>query len=327
VEFNYCMRRKIENIDFLTPILIPSFSSKGIKQFRMMYNFLENRLTEASLVSAYDLYYKFIDADNIYETEILFIDSGGYEAISEHDLSDVYGNEYSPNEWTLEFYLEQVNRIEPITNIVLVNYDFQGMSTLEQIEKSKDIFKMFPIYTSDFLYKSIKDNGILNIDEYLENIELVSSFSILGFTEKELGRSVFERCRNIYRIREALEDLGLDKPIHIFGCLDPLNIIVYFLCGADIFDGLSWLRYSFYNYNPTYFNSYSISRGFWNLTDVEVKLLSCSENLIILNELKKKMNCFTKTKDLTIFNLDKKTTDEILKLVEKVYKGEKEYGR
>ncbi|WP_077428550.1 queuine tRNA-ribosyltransferase family protein [Anoxybacillus flavithermus] len=322
MDFNYCMRRKIENVNVMTPILVPSFSSKGIKHFKMMYNFLVNRLTEASLVSAYDLYYKFIDAEKIYETEIVFIDSGGYEAIAEHDCSDIYGNEYSPNEWKLDFYLEQVNKIEPLTNIVLVNYDSQGMSTLEQIEKAKDIFSMFPHYTSDFLYKPIKDNGLLNINEYLEHIELVSPFSILGFTEKELGQSVLERCRNIYRIREALEGAGLDKPIHIFGCLDPLNIIVYFLCGADIFDGLSWLRFSFYNNNPTYFNSYSISRGFWHLSDVEVKLLSCSENLITLNELKKKMNHFTKIKDLTLFNLDKKTNNEILKLVEKVYKGE-----
>ncbi len=41
-------------------------------------------------------------------------------------------------------------------------------------------------------------------------------------------------------------------PLHIFGCLTPKEIIMYYLCGADIFDGLSWQRYFFDHLNTYY---------------------------------------------------------------------------
>ena len=35
------------------------------------------------------------------------------------------------------------------------------------------------------------------------------------------------------------------KPIHIFGCSDPKSIILLVLSGADIFDGLGWIKHAF----------------------------------------------------------------------------------
>src|SRR5437762_1985645 len=66
--------------------------------------------------------------------------------------------------------------------------------------------------------------------------------SDLVFVEQELGRSILERARNIARIRRALVEIGNDLPIHIFGCLDPGLVRYYAMAGADIFDGLQWLR-------------------------------------------------------------------------------------
>lgn len=319
----YCKQRRIKPLDFVTPILVPSFSSKGIKDIGQVHTYYKEYLLDASLVSAFDLHYENILNDNLYESEILFVDSGGYERDKEHDMSDIYGNEYIPNVWNRELYYAQIKRIEPITRTVLVNYDYvERFSLFEQIDKANENFASFPHFASDFLCKPISESSLnLDINDYCESIQKVFSFSILGFTEKELGSSVLERCTNIFKIREALYQEGLDTPIHIFGCLDPLNIMVYFLSGADIFDGLSWLRYSFYNGVPTYFNSFSIEGGLWNCKDTEVKALSIMENLKHLNKLKSRMIEFTKTNDWYALGLEEKHLLEIQKIIKTIQGG------
>jgi len=316
---NYlCKERLVNGIEATTPILIPSFSSKGIRHFAEIFYNLKDYLSEATLFSSYDLYYNLIDGKQIYETEILFIDSGGYEAGIEPDLSEVYDFPHKPLDWNEEFYFKQIACIEPMTDIVLINYDYMGLPVIEQINKANSIFSKFPLFSSDFLIKPESREGKINIESVINNVSKLSSFSILGFTEKELGYSVYERCQNICKIRNALDDIGLNQPIHIFGCLDPLNIIVYFLCGADIFDGLSWLRYGFKDNNPVYFNSLAISSGKWNLRTDELKLISYLENIKTLNNLKHKMKLFTQENDLSVFELDETTEREITKIIDLV---------
>lgn len=317
-----CEERVVSIIETHTPILIPSFSSKGINQFDKIFNSLKDYLSEVTLLSAYDLYYKLIDIKHIYETDILFIDSGGYEASLEPDLSEIFGFEHKPRDWTEEFYIDQINCLENITNIVLVNYDYPSIPFSEQVTRAKSIFAKYPLCASDFLVKPDTISGVFNIEELLKSLTLVSEFSIIGFTEKELGLSVYERCKNIYKIRKRLDQLGLDKPIHIFGCLDPLNIIIYFLCGADLFDGLSWLRYGFQNNQPTYFNSFAISSGKWTYTNDQIKLMTYLENINILNNLKHKMKRFIKEKDLAIFELERQTEREIINIISSINKEE-----
>ena len=53
--------------------------------------------------------------------------------------------------------------------------------------------------------------------------------------------------KNIAQIRRALDGVGLDTPLHVFGSLDTVTTPMYFMAGADIFDGLTWLRFAFYN--------------------------------------------------------------------------------
>jgi hypothetical protein len=50
---------------------------------------------------------------------------------------------------------------------------------------------------------------------------------------------------NIASLRNEIDRHFKDLPIHIFGSLDTLSTYLYFLAGADIFDGLTWLRYAF----------------------------------------------------------------------------------
>jgi len=54
---------------------------------------------------------------------------------------------------------------------------------------------------------------------------------------------------------QALDKADSNIPIHVFGSLDPISTPLYFLSGADYFDGLTWLRYAYldgyavYNHN------------------------------------------------------------------------------
>jgi queuine/archaeosine tRNA-ribosyltransferase len=41
-------------------------------------------------------------------------------------------------------------------------------------------------------------------------------------------------------------------PIHVFGCFDPQTIVHLFFAGADVFDGLAWMRYYFHNGHSFY---------------------------------------------------------------------------
>lgn len=50
---------------------------------------------------------------------------------------------------------------------------------------------------------------------------------------------------NIATLRLALNRAGLETPIHLFGSLDTITTPMYFVAGADIFDGLTWLRLAF----------------------------------------------------------------------------------
>ncbi|SCC69788.1 Uncharacterized protein BCZB5J_06437 [Bacillus cereus] len=317
--------RKIKKIDYDTPILVPSFSSKGFPHVKELHSYLKEKLTEASLISVYDLYYKYLEHSQIYESDILIVDSGGYESNHEHDISDIYNSLYIPKEWNVELYESQVKILKPITDILLVNFDPKEVYTLrEQVELAQESFSKFPEFSSDFLCKPFNYGELLiDVDNLTKQINLLSTFDVVGFTEKELGGSVFERAMSIYKIRRALMKIGLETPIHIFGCVDPISIVLYFLCGADIFDGLSWLRFSFKNNTPTYLNHHALYSGIWNQLDNEVKVLSYVENLGVLSQLKDQMISFSKSSDweeLGVGATELREIKRILKVIMQNYK-------
>jgi hypothetical protein len=280
--------RSIKKLNINTPILIPSFSSKGFPEIDQIYDSLKEKLTDASLISAYDLHYGYFEQSKIYESDVVFIDSGGYERNKNHDISDIYGVEHIGREWCEQQHVKQTQSLEPATDIVIVNYDSEkAISLEEQIEKATIFFEEFPSFATNFLCKPVRvDEILIDVDLVTQRIDKFTTFDILGFTEKELGESILERATNIYRIRSAMIHAGLDIPIHIFGCIDPLSITLYFHCGADIFDGLSWLRFSFKNGTPKYLNHYALSEGYWDKKDNEIKLLAFSENLAELRRIK-----------------------------------------
>ena len=84
---------------FRTPLLVPSFSSKGFPEMKEIIALMREFITGAVLVSAYDEYYGNLTSQKLTFPSVIFLDSGGYEARVEHDLSESYGQDYKPNKW------------------------------------------------------------------------------------------------------------------------------------------------------------------------------------------------------------------------------------
>jgi hypothetical protein len=62
-----------------------------------------------------------------------------------------------------------------------------------------------------------------------------------------LGRRIFDRIKRISELRKRLDDAGISVPIHVWGGLNPLLTPLFFFAGAEIFDGISWMRYAYQN--------------------------------------------------------------------------------
>jgi hypothetical protein len=97
-------------LNFTTPLLVPSFSSKGFPLTRQngktwVARTLETTsewLTERMLISAYDIFHAQIPTPRrlLSIPELTFIDSGGYEAGYDEDLSAVTTKDHRPKAWS-----------------------------------------------------------------------------------------------------------------------------------------------------------------------------------------------------------------------------------
>ncbi|MBD2186431.1 hypothetical protein [Aerosakkonema funiforme] len=295
-----CRVREISVIDVCTPLVIPSFSSRGFPYVKDIYISLKKYLSKVSLVSAYDLYHEYLNMEEIYSSDVVFIDSGGYEAKLVVDLNDAYVDDRYAKDWTPDYHQMILNRWQPLSQLVFVSYDHETHQLISnQIESANSLFQKYPEVASDFLCKPESEGAkLVDVNSLIKNAHNLASFSILGITEKELGETLLERCQNLLRIRAALQEQGLQTPIHIFGCLEPLTVISYFLCGADIFDGLSWLRFAFVDGLATYHSTATLLQGEWSYTDNQLLWARWIRNLQSLESLSKAMSRFCKTQKM-----------------------------
>lgn len=189
---------------------------------------------------------------------------------------------------------------------MLISFDeFTNENDLHtQIQLAKDFFSGFSEVATCFLAKP-SHSGILTIDEFEDHIHELSAFDILGVTKEELGASLQARLANVVNLRQALTSCGIEIPIHIFGCLDPLSVWLFFLCGADIFDGLSWLRFAFYQEQAIYRNSWAILNRHIDLSHGDLALTVWLQNLRYLSAQRLHMIRFTRE-----FRFSETPTDE-----------------
>jgi hypothetical protein len=286
-----------------TPILVPSFSSKAFENVRDMLRFAEELITNEVLVSAYDIHYNKVPATLRFPS-LVFLDSGGYEASVDQDLSDVKPVRRAPQPWTTKMHSAVIARWNFSTPTVLVSYDHpkRRKPVQEQIEMAKRLFSRYPQAASTLLFKPRSHREqYVDIDEVIQHRHELSSFSILGFTEKELGPSLLKRMTAIAKVRRALQDVNLDLPIHVFGSLDTISTPLYFLSGADIFDGLTWLRYAFREGNTIYkYHHGALSKGI-NVDDYKLNGQTWNDNYYYILKMQDDMGRFITTHDYSAF--------------------------
>ena len=192
---------------------------------------MRQQIVEVALVSSYDLYYGNIGPE-ISAPTLLFVDSGGYEARKDFDLSEIYADYHEPSIWSRDLHLQAIRRLKTSASLVLISFDdlTNDNDLHTQIQLAKDFFSGFPEVATCFLAKP-SHSDILTLDEFEDHVHDLSAFDIFGVTEKELGTSLQARLANVVKLRKALTSCGIEIPIHIFGCLDPLSVWLFFLCG------------------------------------------------------------------------------------------------
>lgn len=245
-----------------TPLLVPSFSSKGFWDIRKVYETVRPLIDRPVLVSAYDIFHGHLSSPTD-PAGLLFLDSGGYEASKDGDLSDYGDYAYRSRSWGKRQFQEVLSSWDSAEPTVYVSYDHpeHRISMPDQIQDARDLLPENSRSAREILVKPEKyGDRFLDMERVVGAVEELAQFDLIGMTEKELGRTAAERMRNIALLRRNLNSLGAETPIHIFGSLDTYNTILYFISGADVFDGLTWLRFSFSEGQTVYKNIHSSLR-------------------------------------------------------------------
>ena len=239
--------RRVHKLGVTTPLIAPSFSSRGFPYLSDIWEEFRHKLYGVCLVSAFDVAGGRIPTDVADMVNVAILDSGMYETrVRKPDLNATESSPH-PEDWSREQFLEAVQGMGSQGNLVLVNFD-QVERLEDQIELAIEDFSTAPHAASDFLIKPAGPAELVNVAKLAQFADRLKHFSVIGITAREAGDSFLERCRSIVMLRDLLNDAGLDTPVHVFGAIKPYEVLAYFLCGADIFDGLNWLRWSLRDY-------------------------------------------------------------------------------
>jgi hypothetical protein len=256
------------------------------------------------LVSAYDISHKYLPKLDQPITDITFVDSGGYETSDMHDLSSVFRNPVPKKTWKQENLKKVYDNWSPLIPAIFVNYDDSNLrrSIEQQIEDAEDFLAPYSKQMRAILLKPETENQrFIKVENVITNVKRLNNFHIIGFTEKELGNSILDRMRNIARIRLELDEKSIKVPIHVFGSLDPVSSPLYFLSGAEIFDGLTWLRYGYSNGVASYtHNTVALEIGIDN-NPIKIQAASLTNNYNYLIRLQNEMKMFLNDGDFEVF--------------------------
>jgi len=299
-----------------TPLLIPSFSSKGFylgansatgkeesEIFGMML-YCRELLTDTMLVSAYDIHHNYTPQPDDYQCcDLTFVDSGGYETSNFVDFTGDSKYSIPRYDWNVEKLKETISNYPEQYALTIVNLDCFKPIT-EQIGEANQFFQNFN-HLNDLLIKPIQGKQLLEIQDVQPHIyALKGKANIVGFTEKEIGYSILDRMIFISKIRTALDQADVAIPIHIFGSLDPISTILYFLAGAEVFDGLTWLKYGYHDGLAVYKQNYSLLNESFGIHTKNQSLDKAiiNRNINYLEKMKFVLTDYATTKDFSVFN-------------------------
>lgn len=286
-----------------TPMLVPSISSRVTLDIPEILDSVSEIVQGGPiLLSAYD--HECYTSNQLSFPSIIFLDSGGYECSRDKDVSEIGYYNYKPKSWTREMHSEVIDKWESPIPTVAVSYDHpnERMSTKAQIDDALLFFKTRPHLISEIIIKpETTASKRIKPENVISHIHALKQFDIIGFTEKELGYSILDRMTSIGQIRKALDDAKITIPIHIFGSLDTVTTPLFFLAGADIFDGLSWLRFIYDNGDTFYGGSYGPVLFDTNESPQKIWIQSVFHNLRYLRNMELSMGKFVTKKDYTVF--------------------------
>ncbi len=307
-----------------TPLLVPSVSSAGFRSVKQDDGLIEFEwapilevvgplLTDALLLSAYDIAHGHLPDGDVLLGDFraspyagpktLFIDSGLYET----DYGPPPFNEERKH-WSPSAHNELLGRLDTASNAVLVNYDSYdddgNAPFVTQIQRAQEFFARHPGFSHDLLVKPEKAGRPIQLGDLTPNtLARLHGFDVVGFTEKDLGDSVLDRLRTLADLRDALDGVGVASPIHLFGSLDPMMTPLYHAAGAEIFDGLTWLRYGYHWEMGMYRDNLPIldDRRSLGETTFARTASTAIDNVSFLRTLGERMQLFTHTGRWEVF--------------------------
>lgn len=291
--------RWIERIGVRTPLLVPSFSSRGFSSIGAIFNDLRLHLFGSCLVSAFDHASGRIVGDFSDFADLVVLDSGVYE--TDALLADEGGRTSPPSRgspWTRDAYRALLTGLRPNANVVAVSFDGYE-DTAAQIRNAVEDFACAPSAVGDLLLKPETRGQALDPLIVRRHAEQLATQSVIGVTERELGDTIRARCVTLASIRDALSEIGSRVPIHVFGVITPGTVLAYFLSGADIFDGLNWLRF---DYQRPHLGSMAEScledEAAWDLSDAAVLADRWRANLRVLQRFQEALRVEATNHDL-----------------------------
>ena len=288
VECSHARGRRVHKLGVTTPLIAPSFSSRGFPHLSDIWEEFRLKLYGVCLMSAFDVADGRIPSSVADLVNVAILDSGLYETrVRKPDRNATESSPHS-EDWSREQYLETVQSMGVQGNLILVNFDHVGRLE-DQIELAIEDYSTAPHAASDFLVKPADPAELVNIAKLAQFANALNHFSVIGITDREAGVSFLERCRSIVMLRDLLNDAGLNTPVHVFGAIKPYEVLAYFLCGADIFDGLSWLRWAFRECGSAPIEETATEDMLWTLTDWELHTVQCTQNLTLLFRLQQAM--------------------------------------
>jgi hypothetical protein len=284
-----------------TPILVPSFSSR-IPKIEKIFRASEEFIDGPILISAYDIKHKYLSPPFDFGNAI-FLDSGGYEASSDSDLSDVSGQAAKGGEWSEGEHSEVLTNWASKVPVIVISYDHPKLrcALSRQIASAAELALPKNALKEILLKPETDDQHFVQVESVRRNVHSLSKFDVIGVTEKEMGNSVLERMENIATLRLALNKAGIGSPIHVFGSLDTITTLFYFVAGADIFDGLTWLRYAFKDGRTLYRQDFGITDLGIAAKFPRVEALCWSRNYQYMKEMEMEMRRFLKANDFKVF--------------------------
>jgi len=300
---------RLAGLSLNTPLLIPSVSSRGFPldpagfaESNLFLNYAKDSLDEVLLVSAYDLEHRTLEdaaallsgggtGTALDRPQLLVVDSGGYETGQSWESGHVDRSDRLVKPYNTDMFASVVDRLPQGRPLLVVSYDGPDVprgTYAQQVARAQVFFATRPHLASDILLKP--PSGRWHTPrELVPAAPDLSRFDVIGFTEVELGDSPLDRLITLAELRQILRSASITAPIHLFGALDPLFTPLYFAAGAEIFDGLSWMRYVYWDGLAVHADAGALLRS----EDDDTQLLRETRRVVLnlgqLRELKRQM--------------------------------------